>query len=265
MQSDEQTLEQVTAAASYVCNVSDFVRTIGCVTDASQAVELLAEVTRRLGAEVAIFGSLIPEDRSGHSCRVLIACDPLWYSEYEAQAQYADDPWLAYACRHSEPIRGSELAMATEKESAVVRLAERFGFRSSVIVPAPSCGQLARIGVLCLGSSRRGYFDGEGYLTFRMVARSVALEFHEWWIARMCDELVVRAGINEQDRQFLSLEAAGLSSKEIARRVGTTAYAVDWRFRCICQGLNASSRRAASQLAAEYGLITPPGLPERET
>ena len=261
---DRPALEQITAATDYVGRVCDIVRAIGHADDPIQAVELLRDVTLRMGAEAAIFGSFIPEDRSGHFCRVLVACDPLWYAEYEAQAYYAEDPWLAYAFRHSEPIRGSELLTLTEKERGVVLLAERFGFRSSVIVPAPSCGRLARMGVLCVGSSTPGYFDGEGYLTFKIVARSVALEFHEWWLARIRDELVAKAGIDDHDRHLLALDASGLSSKEIARQLATTAYTIEGRFKSIQRRLKATSRKAASRLATEYGLISPPSFRGRE-
>ena len=248
-------LEQVTGAPEYVRRVSDVLKEIESTTDAATAVELLREVTLRMGAEVSVFGSFMPEDRSGNSYRLLVACDPQWCSEYEAQSCFANDPWLAYAFCHSEPIRGSELSASSEPERSIVRLAERFGFRSCVIVPAPSCGRLARMGVLCLGSSLPGYFEGDGYSAFKIVARSVAMEFHEWWLARLRDELIATAGIVERDRHILAMEAAGLTSKEIARRLTITTAAADSRIRRIRLKLAAPSRRAAARLAAEYGLI----------
>lgn len=258
-------LERLTAAADYVGRVTAVLRDIGTATDAVRAVELLREVTLRMGAEVAVFGSFMPEDRSGDSYRLLVACDPQWCAEYEEESCFADDPWLAHAFRHSEPIRGSELATTTESERGIVRLAERFGFRSCVIVPAPSCGRLARMGVLCLGSSVPGYFESEGYVAFKLVARSVALEFHEWWLARIRDELIAKAGIGERDRCLLTLAATGLSSKEIARQMATTAFAVDSQFRRIRRGLDVRTRRAASRLAAEYGLIQVPRVERNQT
>jgi DNA-binding CsgD family transcriptional regulator len=248
-------LEEVTAATDYVSRVGVIVQKIESATNAVTAVELLREVTLCMGAEVSVFGSFMPEDRSGDSFRLLVACDPQWCSEYEAQSCFADDPWLAYAFCHSEPVRGSELKASSESEQSIVRLAERFGFCSCVIVPAPSCGRLARMGVLCLGSSLPGYFEGEGYASFKIVARSVAMEFHEWWLARIRNELIATARIGERDCDILALEAAGLTSKEIARRLTTTTATVDSRIRRIRLKLDAPSRRAASRLAAEYGLI----------
>lgn len=248
-------LEQVTVAPDYVSRVSVVLQEIGAATNAIRAVDLLREVTLRMGAEVSVFGSFMPEDRSGDSYRLLVACDPQWCAEYEAQSCFAEDPWLAYAFCHSEPIRGSELTASSESERSIVRLAERFGFRSCVIVPAPSCGRLARMGVLCLGSSVPGYFEGDGYAAFKIIARSVAMEFHEWWLARLRDELIATAGIGERDCHLLALEAAGLSTKEIARQLATTTATIDSRIRRIRLKLDAPSRRAASRLAAEYGLI----------
>ena len=251
-------LEQVTAAADYFDRVRVVVQEIGAARNAATAVELLREATLQMGAEVSLFGSFIPEDRSGGSFRLLVACDPQWCTEYEEQSGYAHDPWLAHAFRHSEPIRGSQLETSTESQRAIVRLAERYGFRSSVIVPAPSSGRLSRMGVLCLGSSVPGYFEGEGYVAFKVVARSVAMEFHEWWLARIRDELIVKAGIDDRDRDLLRLEAEGHSSKEIARQLAISTAAVDSRFRRIRARLDAPTRRAAARLAAEYGLIQLP-------
>ena len=59
----------------------------------------------RMGAEVAIFASFIRDDESCRSYRLLLACDPAWFKEYERQGRFDDDPWLAYAQRHSVPVR----------------------------------------------------------------------------------------------------------------------------------------------------------------
>jgi len=256
-------LEQVTGATDYFSGVSAVVGRIGAARDAIRAIELLQEATLRMGAEVSLFGSVVPEEPAGTSYRLLVNCDPRWSTEYEEQAAYADDPWLAHALTHSEPVRGSELQPRSDAQRRVVELAQRFGFRSSVIVPTPSSGRLARVGVLCLGSSIPDYFEGDGYLVFRMVARSVAMEFHEWWLARIRERLITESGIDDNDRHLLALAAKGHSSKEIGRVLALSTAAVDSRFRRMRARLDVPSRRAASRLAAEYGLIEPPVPPSR--
>jgi len=138
---------------------------------------------------------------------------------------------------------------------AAVELAQRFGFRSAVIVPAPSSGGLSRTGVLCLGSSKPGYFDDDGYVTLKVVARGVAMELHEWWIQRLRDELVATSGITSTDRALLSHELLGHTTKTIARHLGVSTSSVNSRFQRLNLKLGTASRKAAAHLAAEYGLI----------
>jgi DNA-binding CsgD family transcriptional regulator len=247
-----------TKAADYLAGVNDVIQKLNGAREVAEAVELLREVTNRMGADVSVFGSFMPEDESGASYRFLLNCDPAWCSEYEAQASYSEDPWFDHALNHSEPIRGSELEPRSGAQRRVIEVAERFGFRSTVIVPAPSSGGLARMGVLCLGSPREGYFEGEGFLALKMVARSVAMEFHEWWLTRIRDELIARSGFDDSDRRLLSLVATEHSSKEIGRALALSVPAVESRLRRIRARLEVGSRHAACLMAAEYGLIMPP-------
>lgn len=250
-----RSLQEVTAAADYFGRVSEVVRELQATRDSVNAVELLQEATLRMGAEVSVFASFIRDDASGESYRLLLACDPRWCIEYEQQAWYANDPWLAYARHHTEPIRGSEIAVATDAQRAIVELAHRFGFRSTVIVPTPSSAGLSRLGVLCLGSSLPGYFEADGFVALKVVARSVAMELREWWLARLKDELVASAGITPADLMLLAHEHHGHSTKEIARQLATSAGSIDSRFQRLNARLGVPSRKAAARLAAEYGLI----------
>lgn len=250
-----RSLQELTAAVDYFGRVSDAVREIEAARDPVRAVELLHEATIRMGAEVSVFASFIPDEESRETYRLLLACDPQWCIEYVHQAWYANDPWLEYARRHSEPVHGCDIAVATEAQRSIIRLAERFGFRSTVIVPAPSSGGLSRVGVLCLGSSIPGYFEAEGYVALKLVARSVAMEFHEWWLARIKTEMIDTARITEEELALLALERKGNSTKEIARELGSSTGSIDSRFQRINAKLGVSNRRAAARLAAEYGLI----------
>ena len=252
---EAQTLQQVTAADDYFARVSEVVNEIESTTDQWRAVELLEEATRRMGAQVAIFASFIRDDASGKSYRLLVACDPQWCIEYGQQSWYADDPWLNYAIEHTSPIRGSEIPVSTQAQQSIVELTQRFGFASSVIVPTPSSRGRSRRGVLCLGSSVPGYFEAEGYLKFRVVARSVAMELHEWWLKRLQEEFIDASGITAAEVRLLRLEREGLSTKEIAERLSMTHMTVNSRFQRIRAKLGVTTRKAAARLAAEYGLL----------
>jgi DNA-binding CsgD family transcriptional regulator len=248
-------LHEITAASDYLSAVSEIVNEIGLTVDRWRAVELLREATRRMGAEVSMFVSFIRDDASGESYRLLLACDPKWSVEREQATWHSEDPWLTYAMRHTEPIRGSEILVSTSPQRSIVELAHRYGFISSVIVPTPSSKSLSRRGMLCLGSSVPGYFEGRGYLSFKVVARGVAMELHEWWMKRLREELVDSSRITEAEVRLLSLERDGMSTKEIAKLMSVTAISVNSRFQRIREKLGVSSRKAAIRLAVEYALL----------
>jgi hypothetical protein len=248
-------LAEKTSEKDYFSRVGEQVRRIAIAADEAQAVEVLMSAANCMGAECAAFVSFIRDDPSHESFRFLLACDPVWCLEYEQQAWYADDPWLTYALSHTEPARASEISTGSGQQKAAVRLAEQHGFCSAAIVPAPSSSGLSRVGVLCLGHSQRGYFEGEGFATLKILARSLSMELHEWWVNRIKRQLVAEARISEDDLMLLRHERAGLISKEIAAQLGTSKSSVDSRFQRISDRLGVPNRRAAAALAAEYGLI----------
>lgn len=239
----------------YSANAMAAMGGLATAVDEAQAVTVLSETVALMGADAAAFVSFVRDDASHESFRFLLACDPVWCLEYEQQAWYATDPWLAYALTHSEPARGHEIAAGSAQQQAVVELAARYGFRSALIVPAPSSGGLTRVGVLCLGSDRPGYFDDADYLLFKLLARSLAMELHEWWIARIKDELITHVRLCDEDLVLLAHERQGHSTKAICSALEMTPTAVNSRFQRLNAKLGVPNRKAAAQLAAEYGLI----------
>lgn len=253
--SDPNSLLSTTLRLDYIEDVSSVVRAMDSVKEEFQAVELLWEAARGMGAEAAIFASFIREGDAGQSVRLLLACEPVRAEDGREARGHRFEPWLHYAQKHSEPIRDSDAPLAGTAAGAAIALAQQLGFKSTVIFPVPSCGTLSRTGVLCLGSSSPGYFDDEGYVTLKIVARGVAMELHEWWVRRLRDELVAASGVTAADLDLLSQEQLGRTSKSIARRLGVSTCAVNSRFQRINAKLGTASRKAAAHLAAEYGLI----------
>lgn len=249
------TLHELTSDPAYAVRVSEVVQKIPSAVDEIEAVGLLAEASQRLGADVAAFGSFVRDDGSHESYRFLLACDAIWCHEYEQRASYAQDPWLAYATHNSRPARSSEIPVHTKRQQAVVELAADYGFRSAVVIPAPSGGMLTRIGVLCLGSRQSGFFEAEGYATLKVASRSLAMELHEWWVAQVKRELISNARITAEDLQLLRMERLGRSTKQIAAELETSPGSINSRFQRVNEKLGVPNRRAAATLACEYGLI----------
>jgi Autoinducer binding domain/Sigma-70, region 4 len=252
---DPPSLADLASRPDYFTRVSEIVRRVPGATDAAEALALLRDAAERLGADCAAFGSFVRDDPSHESYRFLLACDPVWCLEYGRRAWYADDPWLRYALRHTEPVRASEIAVRTPAEQTIVDLAEEFGVRSAAIIPAPATGGISRIGVLCLGSSRSGFFEDDGFVELKIAARSLAMELHEWWIRRIRCELIARHRITDDDIALLHHEYLGRSTKQIARELGVSPMSVDSRFQRINAKLGAPNRKAAANVAAEYGFF----------
>jgi hypothetical protein len=160
-----KSLAERTLQPAYSDNVLSTIRQLARAADEAEAVDALAAISDQLGTDAAAFVSFVKDDPSHESFRFLLACDPVWCLEYERHAWYTEDPWLQYSLHHTEPVRAEDIALGSAQQRAVAELAAQFGFRSALIVPAPSSGGLTRIGVLCLGSSAPGFFDDEGYLS----------------------------------------------------------------------------------------------------
>ncbi|UUX95365.1 autoinducer binding domain-containing protein [Aquabacterium sp. J223] len=248
-------LVDFTGRADYLSVAGDVIRRVPEAVDETQALALLCEATDRLGADASAFVSFIRDDVSHESYRFLLACDPTWCLEYERRCWYANDPWLAYALRHSEPARASEIPITSRQQRDAVELAMQYGFQSAAIIPAPSSGGLSRLGVLCLGSATAGFYEGDGFTIFKLAARPLAMELHEWWIARIRAELVATTRVTAEDVLLLRLERQGRSTKHIAAELDMSTSAVDSRFQRLNVKLGVPNRRSAAALAAEYGLI----------
>ena len=248
-------LHDLTSAAGYADAVTAIVGRVTGAADPSQAVLLLHQASRQMGADAAAFVSFIPDDGSHASYRFLLACDPSWCFEYQRQLSLADDPWLDYACHHSEPACASTIDARSTAQQGTPSLAHRFGFRSAVIVPAPSGVGLGRTGMLCLGSNTPGFFEADGFVTLRTLARGLAMDLHEWWIAKLRREVIDDAELTEGELKLLQWEWQGLNSKQIGNLLGMGPACVDSRFQRLNLKLGVPNRRAAAKLAAEYGLI----------
>ena len=248
-------ISEFTSRPDYWSRVAEVTQRVGTAADEIEALDLLAEAVTRIGVQSAAFASFVRDDGSHETYRFLLACDAAWCQEYERHAWYANDPWLGYAMHHSEPARASDIPVGSRQQRAVVALSEQHGFRSAVIVPAPSSAALSRVGVLCLGSHLPDYFDDAGFPALKLAARGLAMELNEWWIGRIKRELVANVRITDEDLVLLQHERRGHTTKVIAVELATTTASIDSRFRRVNQKLGVPNRRAAATLAAEYGLI----------
>ena len=248
-------LSQIVAAADYVQRTAAVAERIAEAKDQATAHALLTEGVRALGAENAVFVSFIRDNADLSACRFMLVCEPGWCQRYLEAGCFAHDPWLAYAAHHSEPIAASSLPVLDPEGQRVIALAQQNGFASAALVPAHSGAGHSRISLLCLGSTRSGFFEGEGFGRFRLGARLLAAELHDWWLARIRRELIVKARITQADLELLRHEHQGHSSKRIAAELHVSKSSINSRFQRMNMKLGVPNRRLAARLAVECGLL----------
>ena len=253
--SQVQPLLELTQAADYFAKAGEVALKIESARDLAELVDLLHEAAFGLGADVAAFLSFIGDTAAGQSFRYVLACDPQWCVDYERRAWYADDPWLAYARRHAEPVQTRELCLTSETQRDLTQLAAHYGFRSALLIPVPSANQLTRLGLLVLGSQCASYFDDDGLAALRVAARPVAIALHEWWMRQCKRELLESSRLTPEDLELLEHESLGRGTKEVARAMQLSEAAVNSRWQRLLVKLDASSRKEAARIAAEHGLI----------
>jgi DNA-binding CsgD family transcriptional regulator len=228
---------------------------IALTADPSQACMVLGECASLLGVESAAFATFLEDDPWHQSYRFLLACHPAWCAEYQRIGWFADDPWLNYARTNTMPACSSQIPVRTERQQDIVDLAKRFGVEAALIVPVPAFGQISRLGVLMLGSAQADFFQSPHFAKYKVLARALAMELHDWYIASIRSEVLAAARLNEVDIEMLRCERAGISTKGIARQMAMTSSAVDSRFQRIIARLGVPNRQTAARKAAEYGLI----------
>lgn len=252
---ETQALAQVVAAADYTERIATIAERIAEARDQATVHALLTEGVHALGAEHAVFVSFIRDNADLSACRFMLVCEPDWCQRYLEAGCFAHDPWLAYAAHHSEPIPASSLPVLDAEGQRVIALAMRNGFASAALVPAHSGAGHSRISLLCLGSTQLGFFDGEGFGRFRLGARLLAAELHDWWLARIRRELIVKARITQADLELLRHEHLGHSSKRIAAELNVSKSSINSRFQRMNMKLGVPNRRLAARLAVECGLL----------
>jgi DNA-binding NarL/FixJ family response regulator len=253
--SPAKTLQHRVADERYPARVASIAARIPAANDQQTVHALFQEGIAALGASSAVFVSFVRDDGDMAACRFMLACDPAWARLYVQEGHFVHDPWLAYAAHHSEPIVASALNVLDGDQQRVIDLAARAGFVSAVLVPAHSGAGHSRISLLCLGSTHPGYFEDAGLPRLRVSARMLALELHDWWLARIRRDLIVKARITSADLVLLQHESQGHGSKKIAAELRVSKSSVNSRFQRMNAKLGVANRRMAVQLAVECGLI----------
>lgn len=235
----------------------DAIVRIHLAKDPPELLDMLMSATLAIGATASVYTASIPEDGDEPSSFSLFACHPGFAHEQYWQGTLLEHPWFRFARTHTTAGTDQQIPFQQGPDAAAIELARQYGFKSCLIVPTPSGVDLARIEMLCLGSSDAGAFEGEGARIARTLARSLAAELHDWLTAHLRRRLQESARLQETDVDLLALEWEGLGTKQISLRTGLSVASVDSRFQRINTRLRCANRKASARRAAAYGLLEP--------
>jgi DNA-binding CsgD family transcriptional regulator len=252
---DSQRLAARAHSPDYAARVVDVLARIGDADSTEAVMGLFTQAVTHLGADAGVFTSYVRDDATRASYRSLLTCDPVWASEYARRGWIDHDPWLRHASHETEPVRSSELTLASAEEQAFFDASATYGFVSAVVAPAPTCAGGSRVGVLCIGSKQPGYFEDDGYPKVRVLIRALAMELHRWLLQTVSRELLIKSRLTAADIELLRFVAAGHTSKLIGAALNIEAKTVDCRFQRVSAKLGAPDRRTATRIARLYGLL----------
>lgn len=243
------------SAEPFCAGLADIADRLQKVIEHHEATDLLNDAMLLMDIEHGAFFSFVRDGEQTNACDLLLACDPVWAHLYLQNRCLPSDPWIAYAVGHSQPTLASSVVPASPQAREVTRLAERHGFASTMLVPAHTGATHSRIGLLVLGSSQPGRFENPAYRLHLQAARMLAGSLHEWWLASLKRELVLRSRVSQEDLELLRLHLQGLSSKQIAAKLGVPPTTVNSQFGRVMARLGVDRRHRAALLADECGLL----------
>jgi DNA-binding CsgD family transcriptional regulator len=255
---DARSASALARDAAYPARALAAVARVHLANDAPELLESLMTAAAAIGASASLYAAAIPEGGTEPSTFSLFACDPGFAHRQLRLGSLQDHPWFRFARTRTTPATGREVQVQDARDATAIELARRHGFTSCLIVPTPAGSDLEKREVLCLGSDREGDFEGEDARMVWTLARALAGELHDWVSRHLSERLQQVARLKETDIALLKLEREGLSTKEIARRTGLSWASVDSRFQRVSTRLACTTRKAAAQRAAEYGLLERP-------
>lgn len=233
----------------------DAIVRIHLAKDPPDLLERLMLATLAIGATASLYSAAIQEGGDERSSFSLFACDPRFALEHDVQRPLLNHPWFRFARTHTGPGTDHQIPLHPGADAEAIELAQRYGFKSCLVVPTPPGVDLERTEMLCLGSQREDAFEADDARLIRTLARSLAVELHDWLTGHLRQRLQEAARLREWDVHLLALERQGLGTKEISLRTGMSIASVDSRFQRINTRLNCASRKASARRATAYGLL----------
>lgn len=216
------------------------------------------ELVRELGGKAFVYSTHVKDEQSPDqfSQRHCISSHTEWLDIYNERKWFMNDPFIEYARYNTRPAYGSEIAVHTQGQREMLRVAAQFGFRSGLLIPTHSSINVdERIGMLIVGSDQDGE-KGEQILTAnRICFRALAMELLDWWVHYLRDKAALRYRLSPDEIQLLQLSKSGCVVADISVKLNIKPSKLYRQFDAIKDKLNVLKIGDAVRLANRAGLL----------
>jgi len=180
--------------------------------------------------------------------------DPEWLNRYLRKDYVLHDPVVVRATRSGDPFIWSETRGdhdVTPQGLRILDEARAFRMNDGVLIPVH--GPNGLVGSLAFGGEKAEVTpqDLRAFQLAGMCAYSHVLELAKPQFPQDCDGF----GLTGREAECLKWSAAGLTSGEIAGRLGISRHTTDWYLKEASRKLGAANRTHAVALAFRRGII----------
>jgi LuxR family transcriptional regulator, quorum-sensing system regulator SdiA len=199
-------------------------------------------------------------DKNGMTYAYWTAPDE-WMQAYASKGFIEVDPRVFLTCKSAIPLIWDQTNVRGigQNVDVFVDTAKRFGICSGVsfMLHGPYDGHAAVI--------FDSHVERNDEIRMRLIARNLpdlhmfGCYWHELFmmpVIRQRREHARRASMSGRERECLQLAANGLTTKDIATRLGISARTVQFHFGRLCGKLNAANRQEAIAVAVRERLLT---------
>ena len=221
----------------------------------------MQSIVRALGFDHFMYGmSTDPRPNRDSRSYVWTTLPPEWVAHYDRNSLIEIDPRITQTVNRTSPLLWDSATFEGGQDSKrFFEEAARFGIQSGVVLSFRDPDH-ARI-VVALNSSISPVDEGREVMIKRHLGEIMLLatSFHDIFMAHFYDRgvppLQLGVPLSPRERQCLGMAARGLTSGDIARKLGIAERTIHFHFSNILSKLDALNRQEAVAKAVKHGLI----------
>lgn len=249
------------------CHFEGFLSNLNSTRSVQETWQETISFLKYLGFDLMMYGYASPDSAGAGTEVETLSNFPASYQEHYRQEQYfRDDPVVRHCIRSLVPMRVGRECLAfwpdqgrglTASQRRIVNEAADCGMSVGVVIPLRSPGRYPLAGMSLSNAMKPAEF--ESFLTQSGdLAQLATLYAHSRLQVLLQDaERAIPGTLSLRERECLLWVSRGLSSKEIAVRIGLSPRTVDFHLAKAMGRLGVATRSHAVARAMALGLLEP--------